>query len=162
MSFLINAGTYGIPFWSSAHCGIIGGSPDEPDTLLLYHSEVRTKIPCAVRKVVTQGIQAATLDYIEDQPGVIWHYPLKKPANLLGLTPFLVSVLGKPYDVIGALSTGKEHTENLDAMFCSELVAAALRTVDLFPIDNAGAWSPNNLFRTLVRMGVYHKPERLK
>ena len=159
VSVAINLGTWGIPFWSVAHCGIVANYQQQP---YLFHSEVRNPAPCAIRKQSALGTRADYLAYILQQRGVVWHYKLRRPADLSSLASFLVNELGRPYDVIGAITTGQLHTENLDAIFCSEWVAAALRQVHLFPVDDAGAWNPNDLLRTLVKMGIYYKPIRLK
>jgi hypothetical protein len=74
VSALINLGTYGVPYRSAAHVGIvaeIGG------TLRLVESVIDANDTCLVRRVAEPGVKVVALQKrIERYIGRVWHYPL--------------------------------------------------------------------------------------
>ena len=56
ISFLINIGTYGIPFWGISHVGIMAHAPD--GRLLLFESTTLEDMPCEIGGECFNGTQA--------------------------------------------------------------------------------------------------------
>lgn len=171
-SSIITLGSLGVPFWSLSHVGIVAGYKDE---CLLFESTTLDDAPCAIQKRTVHGVQAQHLDSrIKAYRGLVWHYPLSRQLywhEKSRLSTFLIAQLGKDYDAIGAFRSGGNgfswlesffHEENLSSLFCSELVAAALRDIGVFTTSNASKWNPAKLVRTLRWCGILRKPTRLK
>ena len=172
LSFGINLATYGIPFWSLSHVGILGEHEGE---LLLFESTSLSDLPCVIQGKPVWGTQAHRLDEcVEAYGGKVRHYPLWRPLYTFEsqrLSSFLVKHIGKDYDAIGAFRAGgigwswiesKLRRQDLSSLFCSEFCAAAHAHVGVFRTDHAGRWSPNRLVRTERRRGILLKPWRLK
>jgi len=173
-SIAINLGTYGLPFWSLSHVGIMGRS-HEGDLLLFESTTLEDDWPCAITGRPINGTQAHTLAFVLSRyAGRAWHYPLHRPlydAENGRLTRFLLSTIGLPYDGMGALrATGVGiswieslfQPQDLSEIFCSEWVAAAYSHLGLCPDDNVSRWNPNRLCRRLRRRGIVLKPRRIK
>ena len=168
----INLATYGIPFWSLSHVGIVGEHDGE---LLLFESTEQNELPCSIRGKPVCGTQAHRLDEcIRAYNGKVWHYPLYRPLYTFErkrLNTFLQKYLGKDYDAVGAFRAGgvgwswlesKLRRQDLSSLFCSEYCAAAHARVGIFRTDHLSRWSPNRLVRTERRRGILLKPWRLK
>ena len=172
LSVGINLATYGIPFWSLSHVGILGEHDGE---LLLFESTSLSELSCAIQGQPVWGTQAHRLDEcVEAYGGRVWHYPLYRPLYPFEnkrLSAFLAEYLGKDYDAIGAFRAGgigwswlesKLRRQDLTSLFCSEYCAAAHACVGVFRTDHVSRWSPNRLVRTERRRGILLKPWRLK
>jgi len=170
--FIINLCTYGIPFWSASHVGIIGEYEGE---LLLFESTTLSDVPCVIQGKPFKGSQAVQLpDRIAVYPGRMWHYPLCEQLSdtkAERLSKFLVEHVGIFYDFIGAVRAGGAawswfesllHDEDLGHIFCSELCAAAHRAIGLIQTDNVSRWNPNRFIRYECRERILAKPWRLK
>lgn len=168
----INLATYGVPFWSLSHVGIIGEHEGE---LLLFESTTLTDLPCVVQGKAVCGTQAVRLDSrVASYKGKIWHYSIYRPLypfESKRLTGFLLEYLGQNYDTIGAFRAGgigwswiesKLRRQDLSSLFCSEYCAAAHAHVGIFRTDHVSRWSPNRLIRAKRRRGILLKPWRLK
>jgi hypothetical protein len=104
--------------------------------------------------------------------GRVWHFPMTyplMPGESGVLTSFVRAHLGVEYDRPGAI--GARHTllarllrkpENLDRMFCSEWLVAAMRYSYRFKTDNASAWSPQGSVRAMLRNGECKPGRRIK
>jgi hypothetical protein len=170
----IQLGSLGFPLVTPHHVGIvctIHGSP------VIYEAMgySGTRGPCLRSGAVTDGFQAHLLDdvleTVTDQ--AIYHHPLRcelYPHEEDRLGYFLDSLIGRPYDKLGAVRSGGTllrllqlfiRPENLNGLFCSESVAAALVEIGRFQTKSAGAWNPAALVRTLRRSGVIEAPRRL-
>ena len=173
LSTAINLATYGIPFWSLSHVGIMGRS--RRGDLLLFESTTLGDWPCAITGYVIDGTQAHTLAFILSRyEGRAYHYPLHRPlykAESRRLTEFLLSTIGTPYDKMGALRAAGVgvswieslfRSQDLSSIFCSEWVAAAYSHLGLHPDDNVSRWNPNRLCRRLRRRGILLSPQRIK
>ena len=173
ISALVNVATYGIPFWSLSHVGILGHADD--GRLLLFESTQLDDLPCEITGEVFLGTQAHQLEHVvKVYKGKVWHYPAFRPLYASEderLTRFLMANLHVPYDKMGAFrSAGVGFSwveslfreQDLTTIFCSEMVAAAYATVGLFATDNVSRWSPNRLVRRLRRAEILLKPRRLK
>ena len=171
-SALINLVTYGCPWYSVSHVGIMA---EVGNDLLLFESTTGPPGPCFVQKRIVHGTQAQKLDFkIDNYWGKIYHYRLKKPLRKFerqALTRFLLHTLGVAYDTVGAFRSGglawswfesKLRKESRAALFCSEWVAAALRNIERFDTDNYSKWSPNALMRELGTRDIVLAPERIK
>jgi hypothetical protein len=171
-SYLINLGTFGFPFFSLSHVGIIGNVGKR---ILLFESTTLCDLPCEVTGKKSSGAMAVDPETrFQTYRGRIYHYPLYRrlyPFERERLNNFLASHLGRPYDRSGAVRSGGlifgaiEGTlreENLEQLFCSEYVAAALARVGIFYTDNASKWNPSKMVRTLRWRGVLKKPRRIK
>jgi hypothetical protein len=171
ISFVVNILSYGVPWVSISHLGIMGEHEGE---LLIFESTTLSNIPCAIQGESIEGVQAVRLkDRVEKYDGKVFHYPLVD--QLFGggkrkLSQFLHDQIGKPYDLIGALRAGGKiwawleaqlREEDLNFLFCSELVAASLRHIGRLETDSASRWNPNQLVRHGLKENILHKPRRL-
>lgn len=168
----INLVTYGIPFWSLSHVGILGEHGGE---LLLFESTTLSDLPCLVRGECFAGTQAhRTGDIVSAYRGKVWHYPIYRPLfddERGRLNDFLIRHTGLPYDAIGAFRSGgigyswiesKLRLADLSSLFCSEFCCAAHAAIGLFITDHVSRWSPNRFVRAERRQGLLLKPARLK
>jgi len=171
-SIIINLCSYGIPFLSASHVGIIGEYEGES---LLFESTTLSTVPCVIQGKPFKGTQAVRLeDRLANYTGRVWHYPLYRrlfDAEAERLNQFLVGHIGISYDLIGAVRAGGEawswfesllHDEDLGHIFCSELCAAAHREIGLIRTDNVSRWNPNRLIRHERWERILAKPWRLK
>jgi len=172
VSWGINLATYGIPWWSISHVGIMG---EHDGRLLLFESTTLDDEPCEIAGKVFSGSQAHDLGTrLKGYRGKVWHYPLYRPLfdhERTRLTDFLHATLGLPYDTIGAFRSGghafnwiESHLQNEDlhSLFCSEWCAAAHADIGLFQTDSGSRWNPNKFTRAERRLGILKKPMRLK
>lgn len=172
LSAIINLGSYGIPWWSISHVGIMG---EFDDRLLLFESTSLEVSPCEITGQPIHGSQAHDLDArLESYRGKVWHYPLYRPLfdhERERLNEFLVSTIGLPYDFIGAFRSGgvgfswlesQLRDSDLSSIFCSEWCAAGHADIGIFQTDDGAKWSPNHFVRTERRLGILKKPRRLK
>lgn len=170
----INLATMGIPFWSISHVAIVAQS-QAPDRLLLFESTTQHPQACAIQGRVVNGVQAhGPAPRVASYCGKVWVYPISHRLEAVAarqLSRFCHGALGIPYDCLGAFRSrtlgfweraALSRREQLNSLFCSEFVAAALRQVGAFPTRNASRWNPNKLLRTLVRRSVLRPPVRLK
>ena len=168
----INLATYGIPFFSLSHVGIVGEHRGE---LLLFESTEQNSLPCVIQGKPVSGAQAHRLDKcIEAYGGKAWLYPLYRPLYAYErkrLYTFLHKYIGMDYDAIGAFRSAgvgwswlesRLRREDLSSLFCSELCAAAHANIGIFRTDHVSRWNPNRLVRTERRQGILLKPWRLK
>lgn len=173
MSRGIQAGTLSIPNfgplgrwgWAGfSHVGIVANVLGKP---IVYESTSMGRPPCLrTNRPNPNGVQAHYMQDILDGGGDVWHLPLRWPLNADDseqLTAKLEQFLMTPYDMLGAFRSGgylfrtvqaMVHRENLDLIFCSELVVRALVHVGRIRTANAGAWSPERLARHVRREGV--------
>lgn len=171
-SAAINVVTYGIPWWSLSHCGIVG---EHNGRLLLFESCTNNILPCEVLGSVIQGSQAQDIRRkIADYAGKVYHYPLYRTLfahERQRLQDFLLETTGHPYDRIGAFRAGgvgfswmesKLRCADLSSLFCSEWCASAHAEIGIFPNDNGARWNPNYFVRKERRLGLLKKPRRLK
>jgi hypothetical protein len=169
---LINLASYGIPFWSISHVGIIGEYEGE---LLLFESTTLSNVECVIQDKLFKGSQACRLDdRLDVYTGRVWHYPLYRrlfDAEAERLNQFLINHVGISYDHIGAVRAGGEawswfesllYEEDLGHIFCSELCAAAHREIGMLRTDNVSRWNPNRLVRYERWERILAKPWRLK
>ena len=167
LSDFINVATLGIPRYSTSHVGILGEWQHE---VLLFESTMQNTAPCRIQGKEIRGSQAQRLGpRLSRYKGRVWHYPLYRPLydhENRRLSKFLEAGLGKSYDEIGAFRSGglafswfesKLRPPNMEALFCSEWVAAALSEIGIMP----SKWSPNRLIRHCRKIGILQKPRRL-
>jgi len=173
VSALVNIATYGIPFWSIGHVGIMGHADD--GRLMLFESTQLDDLPCEITGEVFWGTQAHQLEHVVNiYKGKVWHYPLYRslyPDEDSRLTEFLMGTIGTPYDKLGAIRVAGVglswiesllHPDNLTSIFCSEWCAAAHATLGILQTDNVSRWNPNRLVRVERRKKILRKPRRLK
>lgn len=164
--------TYGIPYWSLSHVGIVG---EHDGRLLFFESTENYPKPCEILGKCINGTQAHDLDtVIADYIGRVWHYSIYRPLfehERERLSGFLHATLGIPYDTIGAFRAGglgyswleaRFSYQDLSSLFCSEWCAAAHAEVGVFSTDNVSRWNPSLFVRTERRAGILQKPRRLK
>lgn len=174
MGFWINLGTWGIPFYSLSHVAIVAKNP-ETGTCVLFESTSLCEQRCVVREKHVEGVQGHYVSLRSRlYKGKVYHYPLAK--NLTDkqsgcLTDFCIGHLGVGYDAIGAfrsrdtpwgLLEQRFRPENLQALFCSEFCAAALREIEEFRTGSVSKWNPNSFARALHRRGIVDRPQRVK
>ena len=177
----INFVTYGLPFRSISHVGMIGedfknGAGNSEKNLLLFEStEFPNGEPCAVTGEPIRGTQAHDCRWVANQyKGHAWHYKLTRdlyPHERVRLSRYLIETCGTQYDALGAMRAGGMlfawaealfRTQNANKLFCSEWVAAAYQDIGVLQTSSFSGWSPNYLVRYLRRKGWLHKPERLE
>lgn len=171
-SAFINLVTYGIPFWSLSHVGIIG---EYDGQLLLFESDAAESDPCVIQGKPFSGTQAKHLDTkLRNYSGRAWHYPLYRSLyedERSRLNHFLLGHIGIPYDKIGAFRAGgigwswvesQLRPADLSSLFCSEYCAAAHAHTGLLRTSHVSRWSPNYLVRHERRRGMLMKPRRLQ
>lgn len=172
LSALINLATYGMPFWSLSHIGILG---EYDSQLVLFESSEYPDPPCLIRGERMVGTKAVPLQgAIADYDGKVWHYPLYRRLYSFErdrLNEFLIATVGLPYDGIGAMRSGglgwswlesQLRPADLGAIFCSEWCCAAHTHIGLFQTDHVSRWSPNRFVRAERRQGILKAPWRLK
>jgi len=165
--------TYGLPYLSLSHVGIMGRTTD--GRLLLFESTTPDELCCEYAGQPFSGTQAHSLDArLANYRGKVWHYPLTRKLFAhedARLTEFLEATVGRPYDQIGAFRAGgagfswlesRLREQDLSALFCSEWCAAAHTEIGIFRTDNVSRWSPNLFTRTERRMGILRSARRLK
>src|SRR5260370_83850 len=75
-SAFIQIVTYGCPWRSLSHVGIIGHHDDQ---LLEFESDENPLLPCAIQGTIARGVQAHDInEKIATYPGRVWHYPLSR------------------------------------------------------------------------------------
>lgn len=155
-SALINLGTFGIPFYSLSHVGIVCQN-------LLWESTTKSTIPDYFTGKLETGSQAVRIDAkINSYHGKVYLYKWQGPPY--DPYTFLKNTLHRPYDYLGAIRARDltviekivHRVDNYSALYCSEWVAAAL------PVPTPERCSPNTLMRYLLRTGWVLKPRRLK
>lgn len=171
-SVIVNLVTFGWPFFWASHVGIVGEFKGEQ---LLFESTTLSNIPCVVQGIPFKGVQAVRLaDRVRSYNGRVYHYPVYRP--LFGfeeerLNKFLLEKVGTPYDLHGGMRSATHGLswlesrfkgEDLNYIFCSELVAAAHAKIGLLQTSSASRWNPNRLVRYERRTGILRRPRRLK
>lgn len=155
-----------------SHVGIVA---DFKKSLALFESTILAAngAKCIIQDRVVQGTQAHWANDILTRPGKIYRYRLTVPLTERErnrLTFFLCGQIGRPYDFIGAARSAPILTraltwmfreESLNAIFCSELVAAAMHRLIRFNTKNSSVWNPSSLMSILQRRGIVHPPEIL-
>lgn len=165
VSGAINIGTLGIPSYHASHIGII--TEVDSRRLIIESTSVHPmQTPCEYSGEPVKGVQLHTLEDVVARPGKAWVHPLTRPLyshEAQRLRLYLFARLGSEYDLLGAARSAGVifnalqsvlREEDLHTLFCSELVAAALSHVGLFPTRNASRWNPNKLVRSLRRAGL--------
>lgn len=171
-SVIVNLVTFGWPFFWASHVGIIGEYEGEQ---LLFESTTLSNIPCVIQGRSFRGVQAVRLaDRVKSYNGRVYHYPVYRP--LFGfesdrLNEFLFDMIGVPYDLHGGMRSATHGLswlesrfkgEDLNFIFCSELVAAAHARIGLLQTSSASRWNPNRLIRYERRTGILRRSRRLK
>lgn len=168
----ITLATYGIPWWSLSHVGIMG---EHDGRLLLYESTTLDPDPCAIKGEHINGSQAHFLDSkLAKYPGKAWHYPLVRELYSFErerLNSFLNDTIGIPYDQLGAFRSGGVglswiesllRDADLSSLFCSEWCCAAHTNIGIFRTDNVSRFSPNRFVRYERKKKILLPPRRLK
>ncbi len=167
----INIFSGGIPFYGISHIGIIARYQG---VLRLFESTTLCCLPCLVQGKPVSGAQVHDLARRKNNyRGKVYHIPLKKKLTATqtkSLTTYLLNDVGKPYDMLGAGVSGGWflrkikavlRPEDLNNLFCSEWVAAALDDIDIFHTGNASTWNPNAFYREGRRRGITHRKKRV-
>ena len=169
---LINLGTWGVPCFGHSHVAILADHP-LLNELLVWESSSRSRLPCLLQERDVSGVQAHRIEeWIAADRGRYWYYPLGVPlfgSQPRDLTDWLDHEIGRQYDSIGAFRA-RDFTcierwlgrENLETLFCSELVAAAWRQIGVWHTGNASRWSPNRLIRTALEVGILRPGRRVR
>ncbi len=173
--FIINLGTWGIPFWSLSHVALVAEHPDDGH-LVLFESTTLDETPCLFQGRSVDGVQCHEIvPRVLRYPGKVWYYPRVNPITpeqSIKLTQFCVDHLGVAYDAVGAfrsrgagfgwLEKRLFSHEDLTSVFCSEFEVAAENHIGAFHTGNASKWNPNSSARAHLRRGISLKPLRLK
>lgn len=170
--FMINLGSFGIPFYGLSHIGILA---HQNHKLRLYESTTLCELPCLVQKKIVSGAQVHNIDTrVAKYNGKVYHIPLTKPLNQLErlkLTGFLLKSVGRPYDMLGAGLSGGHilrkisrflRDQDLNNLFCSEWCAAAHNYLNRFHTGNASTWNPNAFYRESRKRNTVKEKIRIK
>lgn len=113
------------------------------------------------------GVQISRVsDHIRDYDGEIWCLPLSTIARedfdqgvFFG---FLLDQVGKKYDIPQAIGSAldfiPDNKEDLDKLFCSELVTAAFEKIGIIGEINASEQTPKDV----IEFPLYDEPYQLK
>lgn len=168
---LINIGSLGLPRRGLSHVAIVA---EHTAGLALYESTTTVSLPCLIADEPVDGVQCHSIaERVIGYRGRVWHYPIRRPLSLRESLDISVDLAQtcrcrRPYDYMGAFDSrstliglavrAKFGRENLDRLFCSELVANAWRRARILRTANASRWTPNALARYAVRHGLTEKP----
>ena len=105
-------------------------------------------------------------DHIEDYNGSIWVLPLstrsREDFNQAMFFSFLLEQVGKEYDLPAAIGSAldfiPDNKEDLDKLYCSELVSAAFEKVGIIGEINASEMTPKDV----CSFDIYGEPYQLK
>lgn len=165
----INLATFALPRHGIHHVGIVCLSVD--GCPLVYEAigcEGTRPMPCERSGLVGAGFQAHYLDDVLDMTDQrVFHLPLRRALywhEEERLGNFLDSMIGRPYDKLGAARSGGLvfrilqsflRREDLAGLFCSEASMSAIVDIGLFSTRSAGLWNPNSMTRFLRAIGLY-------
>ncbi len=183
VSRLISFGTFS-PFAprglrvGPSHVGIVSGEPG--GEMLFVESTTKSAKPCQIAGKPVAGVQAHSVnERLAEYEAAGGHCRLFRLTSIDRFTfveeCLLWSLLrihflrtdseelgGVGYDYGGALISGTRVLKfsrllsaNLDAVFCSELIAALLMRLNRMCRANPTRYSPVSLLRQLVRAGTY-------
>lgn len=129
-----------------SHVGIIMRSEDSHN----YIIESNGKTGVCVRLMSSR---------LEEYEGDVWWLPMSVAFDKSVFIDFLMRQEGKEYDAPQAIGSALDGIpdcqENLDRLFCSELVAAALEYVGAIPNVNASEMTPADVCRFDIYEGRY-------
>ena len=136
----------------------------------LFESTTLCDLPDDLTGKKHAGVQAHVPETrIAAYDGRVWRLPVALGWKLshdenTRLSRFLLDMLRKPYDELGAILSPVERIrpEHEESFFCSELVAMGLQRVGRFPLAQPQQWTPGRLVREGLRLGIFNKQERLK
>lgn len=156
--FIINVGTFGIPFFDLSHIGIVSNLDGKE---VLFESTTLYDEPCLVQKKSVSGVQVHNIqERINSYKGRVYHLPLLEDIDTVKLQKYLMDQVGKTYDMIGAFRSASLviekflNPEELNNIFCSELCAAAYQDQEIFRTRYVSCWSPNSLSRELWKRNL--------
>jgi len=157
-----------------SHVGIIVNYGNQP---MLVESTTLCDLPCAVRGLTVQGVQAHLVgDRIRNYDGYVRRVPIADCWRLsaeesAAMTAILCRHwIGRPYYTGGAIISGTRLLKwtrfipysDLGSLFCSQLVGAILMRFGRCPLDNAIRYNPASLIRRLRECGTFCKPEAIR
>lgn len=136
---------------------------------------LQTNIPTLEGHIINQIIESTSIgggfagvrinrvsDHIRDYKGEIWCLPLARKFDQGMFFSFLLDQVGKKYDAPQALGSAldfiPDNREDLDRLFCSELIAAAFEKVGIIGEINASEQTPADI----CNMGIFGEPYQLK
>lgn len=152
--------------WFS-HCGFIAAHGHRN---LLFESTTLCDLPCCLTHRRIRGVQAHDpRDRIAAYDGHVWLLRLVDrdihltPDRGQRLTSFAIKRLGTPYDYEGApvsatvlLKTLDSFHQDLDKLFCSAYLMAALKAANIVDHDiNAATFTPAAAREKLLYWGTY-------
>lgn len=168
----INVVTGGVPGWCASHVGIIARYNQQN---ILFESTSVLSDKCLIRGEVVSGVQAHSIDSLLERSGRIWLHRLHRRLfheEEIRLTLFLVDLIGRKYDFLGAGRSGVGgplfrralsvlKPGDLKNIYCSELVSAALNDIGIWS-KTEHSIAPNPLIYSLRWRGLISRRERLK
>jgi len=109
------------------------------------------------------GVQVWRMsERLEEYEGSVWWLPMAVEFDKQEFVGFCLSQKGKKYDAPQAIGSAidfvPDQIENLDRLFCSELVFAALESAGVIPPGNASEATPADI----VNLGIYGDVCQLK
>ena len=174
----INLGTWRVPFFGRSHIAILVEVPERSGELVICEATMSCPDSCLVAERLVSGVQFQPIGRrLRKYRGAVWLYPLAEEfgpssARSTALTRIALELIGKPYDLAGAIRARKagfgwlervliRRPEDLNAYYCAELVLKLLRDVNRVMMLNVSNYSPNTAF-SLLRRGVVDRPRRLR
>lgn len=113
------------------------------------------------------GVQVTRMsDRVRLYDGDLWWLPLspenRESLDVTALTSFLLAQRGKEYDAPQAIGSAidiiPDQREDLDKLFCSELVTAALEEASILNGINASEQTPADV----CQFGIYSEASQIK
>lgn len=159
--------------WAPSHVAIACQrfAPNESQCFW-WESTSLTDRPCLESHRTVSGVQVHTIgarmqDYLQ-AGGRVSVYRLSRFDKLshderIDLRLFLYGLIAEEYDTLGAVVSGTRLIRHvtlwrnqLDTMFCSEMIAVVLQWLTLMCRENPSVFTPGRLLRQLVTQGTYH------
>lgn len=96
---------------------------------------------------------------LEEYDGQVWWLPMHVEFDKQAFVGFCLNQVGKKYDAPQAIGSAIDFTpdqqEDLDKLFCSELVFAALESAGVIPPGNASEATPADVVNLDIYAGTY-------
>ena len=109
------------------------------------------------------GVEISRMsERVEEYDGSIWWLPMFINFDRKKFVGFCLNQVGKKYDAPQAIGSAidflPDQQEDLDKLYCSELVAAALENADILKNINASEMTPADV----VGFDIYKSPVQIK
>ncbi len=153
--------------WGPSHVGMIVEIHGEP---MIVESTTLCPLPCEIAKRPVSGVQAHRPEIrLAGYNGRVRLAAITDECSLSHAESVLLEHIvmghwmGEPYDLRGAISSGRTWLhmlglgDDLGSVFCSALCARLLMRMNRMNWDKAKHYSPVKLLRTVLRLETHSK-----